>query len=175
LFKSLHVGMLVRDPLMQIQNRITINAAFEEVFDVTNNIENWPHLFTDIEKAEVLKREGNLITFRITTFPLPDGEARIWKSERHIDKAKRKITARRIEPLSPFAFMEIEWLYREASGRTELVWIHDFELDPESGRSEKQFVTEINRRQKEQQLAVKQFIETFSNASQFEWIKLIRL
>ena len=49
------------------RNSIFINAPYSLVFDISNHIERWTELFGDeYVSADVLKREGNEITFRLT-------------------------------------------------------------------------------------------------------------
>ena len=46
-------------------NSIFIKAPFDITFEISNHIERWTELFGDeYVSAEVLKREGNEITFR---------------------------------------------------------------------------------------------------------------
>jgi len=50
-------------------NSIVINAPMDLVWDMTNDIESWPELFSEYAAAEVLTRQGNTVTFRLTMRP----------------------------------------------------------------------------------------------------------
>lgn len=116
------------------RNSITINAPYELIFDISNKIERWTELFgKEYVKAEVLERKGNEITFRLT-----DDENKSWVSKRWLFKNLKLAYASRWEPMFPFKYMKIIWLYNEvpsgAKGETpdgtEMIWIQDFEMDP---------------------------------------------
>src|SRR3989338_6279935 len=108
------------------RNSIFIKAPYDLVFDVSNNIERWTELFGDeYVSAEVLKKQGNEITFRLT-----DDENKSWVSKRWLHKEQKYAYASRHEPMFPFKYMKIIWLYHEQEGGTLMTWIQDFELDP---------------------------------------------
>ncbi len=107
-------------------NSITINAPYSLVFDISNHIERWTELFGDeYVSADVLKREGNEITFRLT-----DDEGKSWLSKRWLYKDLKYAYASRHEPMFPFKYMKIIWLYYESPDGVLMTWIQDFELDP---------------------------------------------
>ncbi len=151
--------------MAKIQNQITINADFDLVFDATNDIENWPQLFTEYKEAIVLEKKENYVLFRLTTHPQDGHESHSWKSERFIDKPNKKIKARRLEPLLPFKFMNIEWLYKEHSNATEMIWIQEFEVDPASGYSEEAVVNHLNEASREQLMAIKNNVEKLARVT----------
>ena len=108
------------------RNSIIINAPYDLVFDVSNKIERWTELFgKEYVKAEVLGREGNEITFRLT-----DDENKSWVSKRWLYKDLKFAYACRWEPMFPFKYMKIVWFYNETSEGTEMIWIQDFQMDP---------------------------------------------
>lgn len=107
-------------------NSIFINAPFEITFEVSNHIERWTELFGDeYVSAEVLSREGNEITFRLT-----DDEGKSWVSKRWLHPEQKYAYASRHDPMFPFKYMKIMWLYQEQDGGTLMTWIQDFEMDP---------------------------------------------
>ena len=107
------------------RNSIFIKAPYSLVFDVSNHIERWTELFGDeYVKAEVLKREGNEITFRLT-----DDENKSWVSKRWLHKNLKYAYASRHEPMFPFKFMKIVWFYHETPEGTLMTWIQDFQMD----------------------------------------------
>ena len=91
------------------RNSIVINAPYSLVFDISNKIERWTELFGDeYVSADVLERKGNEITFRLT-----DDEKKSWVSKRWLFKEHKLAYASRHEPMFPFRYMKIIWLYNE--------------------------------------------------------------
>jgi aromatase len=77
------------------------------VFDISNDITRWTELFgTEYKKAEVLEKKDNKITFRLT-----DEDDKSWISWRLLFKDKYFAYAQRHEPMFPFKYMKIVWLY----------------------------------------------------------------
>lgn len=108
-------------------NSITINAPYSLVFDISNDIARWTELFGDeYVSADVLSHEGNEITFRLT-----DDENKSWVSKRWLHKDQKYAYASRHDPMFPFKYMKIVWLYHEQENGVLMTWIQDFEMDPE--------------------------------------------
>lgn len=108
------------------RNSIVIDAPYALVFDISNKIERWTELFgKEYVSAEVLERKGNEITFRLT-----DDENKSWVSKRWLYKDLNFAYASRHDPMFPFRYMKIIWLYNETSEGTEMIWMQDFEMDP---------------------------------------------
>ena len=107
-------------------NSIIINAPYNLVFDISNQIERWTELFgKEYAKADVLERKGHEITFRLT-----DEDGKSWVSKRWLYKDLKFAYAQRWDPLFPFKFMKIVWFYHETSEGIKMTWIQDFEMDP---------------------------------------------
>ncbi len=114
------------------QNEITIPAAMDVVWDITNNLEGWPHLFSEYASVEIISRQGESTTFRLTMHPDQNGKVWSWVSERVTDRAGRTVRARRVET-GPFEFMDILWTYEEAPGGGTLMrWTQDFAMKPDA-------------------------------------------
>ena len=108
------------------RNSIVINAPYSQVFDTSNHIERWTELFgKEYAKAEVLERKGNEITFRLT-----DEDSKSWVSKRWLYKDLKFAYAQRHDPMFPFLYMKIIWLYTETPEGILMTWIQDFEMDP---------------------------------------------
>jgi aromatase len=43
-----------------VDNSVLINSDMALVWDVTNDVENWPELFTEYASAEIIDRQGAL-------------------------------------------------------------------------------------------------------------------
>src|SRR2546429_5100004 len=88
-------------------NEVVIDAPLDVVWEKMNDVENWPSLFSEYAKAEILERDGDTVRFRLTTHPDPeyDGQVWTWVSERTVDPANHSVKAHRIET-APFAHMD---------------------------------------------------------------------
>ncbi|WP_405483331.1 SRPBCC family protein [Streptomyces sp. NBC_00009] len=126
------------------ENSITIDAPLDLVWDMTNDIENWPQLFSEYASLEVLSREGDTTTFRLTMHPDDNGKVWSWVSERTMDRAKRTVRARRVET-GPFAHMDIRWDYTETPEGTRMDWVQDFAMKPEAPVDDAWMTDNINR------------------------------
>jgi aromatase len=126
------------------ENSITIDAPLDLVWDITNDIENWPQLFSEYASLEVLSREGDTTTFRLTMHPDDNGKVWSWVSERTMDRAKRTVRARRVET-GPFAHMDIRWDYTETPEGTRMDWVQDFAMKPEAPVDDAWMTDNINR------------------------------
>ncbi len=138
------------------RNEITISAPVNLVYDISNDIERWTELFGDeYVKAEVLEKDGNEITFRLT-----DNEGKSWVSKRWFYKDQKLAYASRHEPMFPFKYMKIIWLYNETEEGTQMIWIQDFEMDPEFTKfSDEQIVGFINEHSQHNMKIFKDVIE----------------
>ena len=110
-----------------VDNSILIRAGFDLVWDVTNDVEHWPELFTEYASAKVLDRTGDTVRFRLAMHPDENGVVWSWVSERVMDRDHGRVLARRIEP-GPFEFMNIEWIYTPERDGVLMRWIQDFRM-----------------------------------------------
>jgi len=140
-------------------NSIIINAPYEKIFDISNDIERWTELFGgEYKEATVEKKEGNKITFK-----LMDDEGRTWKSWRLLFKDKNFAYAEREEPKFPFRFMKIVWLYIPRPNGVEMVWIQHFEMDEKAKFNDEQVEGFINKHSKDNLKIFKEAIEKEAN------------
>ncbi|MBU1869086.1 MAG: polyketide cyclase [Candidatus Omnitrophica bacterium] len=106
-------------------NSIIINAPYDLVFDISNDIPRWIELFgTEYKKAEILEKKANKITFRLT-----DEDDKSWVSFRLLYKENYFAYAQRHDPLFPFKYMKIIWLYTPKPEGVEMTWIQHFEME----------------------------------------------
>ena len=87
------------------------------VWDLTNDVETWPELFSEYRSAEVIDRTGDTVRFRLTMHPDDAGNAWSWVSERTTSRATRTVRAQRVET-GWFEYMQILW----SSGPHRTVW-----------------------------------------------------
>ncbi|GAB2909924.1 SRPBCC family protein [Streptomyces heilongjiangensis] len=140
------------------QNEITIGAPLDLVWDMTNDVENWPQLFSEYASADIISREGNRTTFRLTMHPDENGTVWTWVSERETDRDTLSVRARRIET-GPFAHMNILWQYEEVAAGTRMVWTQDFEMKPDAPVDDAWMTDNINRNSKVQMALIRDRIE----------------
>ena len=137
------------------KNSITIDAPYDRVFDVTNDIERWDMLFEEYKEAKVLSREGNKITFQLTT-----NEGNSWRSSRMLDKDNKVCTAQREDPMFPFQYMNLKWTYREMDGGVQMTWEQDFTMDPKAKFNDAQVEELINKHSVDNMKRIKELIES---------------
>ncbi len=140
------------------ENSITIDAPFDIVWEMTNNLENWPNLFSEYASVEVLSREGDTTTFRLTMHPDDNGKVWSWVSERTPDRAARTVRARRVET-GPFAHMDILWEYAELPGGVHMRWTQDFAMKPDAPVDDAWMTDNINRNSRTQMALIRDRIE----------------
>jgi aromatase len=139
-------------------NEVFIDADPDLVWELTNDIERWPALFTEYAKAEILHRAGDTVRFRLTMHPDPDGNAWSWVSERTADRSTRTVTARRVEP-GWFAHMDIHWSYQQEGRGTRMRWRQDFAMRPDSPVDDAAMTARINANSAVQLAAIKAKLE----------------
>ena len=136
-------------------NSIIINAPYEKVFDISNDIPRWTELFgAEYQKAEVLEKKDNKITFRLT-----DEEGKSWISWRLLFKDKYFAYAQRHEPLFPFKYMKIIWLYTQKPEGIEMTWIQHFEMDEKAKFNDQKIEGFINEGSQQNLKIFKSIIE----------------
>ncbi|WP_405708578.1 MULTISPECIES: SRPBCC family protein [unclassified Streptomyces] len=140
------------------ENEITIAAPLDLVWDVTNDLENWPQLFSEYAAVEITERDGDSTTFRLTMHPDENDKVWSWVSERTVNRAERTVRARRVEP-GPFQHMNIRWEYSEVPGGTKMHWTQDFAMRPDAPVDDDWMTANINRNSKVQMELIRDKIE----------------
>ena len=145
-------------------NEITIAAPMELVWDMTNDIEKWPGLFSEYASVEVMERDGDKVTFRLTMHPDADGKVWSWVSRRVLDVAERSVRARRLET-GPFQYMELYWTYRETESGTVLRWVQEFTVKPEAPFDDVAMTVRLNAATRNNMNHIKAVLERAANAA----------
>jgi aromatase len=140
------------------QNEIIIAAPLDLVWDMTNDLDRWPQLFSEYAACEVISREGAKTTFRLTMHPDENGTVWSWVSEREPDRDTLTVRARRVET-GPFAYMNIHWQYEEVPAGTRMVWTQDFEMKPDAPVDDDWMTDNINKNSKVQMALIRDKIE----------------
>jgi aromatase len=143
---------------VRTDNSVLILAPLEMVWDLTNNVETWPQLFTEYAQAEILERKGNTVVFRLSMHPDENGKIWSWVSERTTDPAAHLVKARRVET-GPFEFMNIEWYYEPAEGGTRMRWVQEFTMKPTAPANDAQMEVYINTNTQKQMSIIKEKVE----------------
>lgn len=147
------------------ENEVVINAPFDVVWDMTNDVANWPNLFTEYATAEILSEEDGKVTFRLTMHPDENGQVWSWVSERTPDREARRVTAKRVET-GPFEYMNIEWTYAdEPGGGTRMKWVQDFHMKDAAPVDDEWMTNNINTNSPIQMAHIKEKVEAAAAAS----------
>jgi aromatase len=145
----------------ETENTILIDAPLQLVWDVTNDVEGWPDLYTEYAKAEIVERRGDTVVFRLTMHPDEQGRVWSWVSERTPDIETRTVVAQRVET-GPFEHMHIRWTYAEEEGGTRMTWFQDFTMKPDAPVNDEQMVERINRNSRVQMGIIRDKIESMA-------------
>jgi len=143
-----------------IENNIVVLGDVKEIFQLTNDIERWPELFTEYENVQILERNDKGILFKLTTI---DGKS--WTSRRVTKEQLMVAEAFRIHPKFPFLDMNIIWKYEKLPQNIGVVmtWIQKFDVDPGCGHDIYDMESYLNRSSRKQMKAVKQNVERLLN------------
>ncbi|RAY13063.1 polyketide cyclase [Actinomadura craniellae] len=146
-------------------NSVLIAAPVDVVWEMTNDLESWPVLFTEYAAVEILQRSGSTVRFRLTMHPDDDGRVWSWVSERTMDRSGLRVTARRVEP-GPFEHMNIEWTYAEEDGGTRMRWVQDFRMRPDAPVDTAAMTDRINANSLVQMEVIRQKVERAARAAE---------
>ena len=140
-------------------NSIVINAPLDVVWRITNDLENWPNLFTEYAKTEVLEQvDDHTVNFRLTMHPDGQGNQWSWVSQRSWDEATHTTKSHRIET-GWFEYMHINWYYEPADGGTTMRWVQDFTMKPDAPFKDEQMEANLNKNTKVQMQVIKERVE----------------
>ncbi|MCZ4125838.1 SRPBCC family protein [Streptomyces sp. H39-S7] len=142
-------------------NEIVINAPIGTVWDITNDVPNWPDLFSEYAKAEILEQSGETVKFRLTMHPDDDGQVWSWVSERTPDPDTHTVRAHRVET-GPFEFMDIFWEYTETPEGVRMRWVQDFHMKPQAPVDDAGMTAHLNRNTAIQMALIKDKVEAAS-------------
>lgn len=136
------------------RNSIVINASYDKVFDMSNDIGRWKEFFDEYTASDVTEREGNRLTFKLS-----HKNGMSWTSYRLLFKEDKFTYASRVDPMFPFEYMKLIWLYRETETGTEMTWIQDFKMDSKAKYTDEQAEKMMNDHSKENMKRFKEIIE----------------
>ncbi|MCI0383096.1 SRPBCC family protein [Streptomyces sp. CNQ085] len=140
------------------ENEIVIAAPLDLVWEMTNDIENWPRLFSEYASVEVLSRDGDTTTFRLTMHPDENGTVWSWVSQRTADRDALTVRAHRVET-GPFRYMDIRWEYTQLPEGVRMRWTQDFAMKPDAPVDDTWMTQNINRNSRVQMALIRDRIE----------------
>jgi aromatase len=110
---------------------VVIAAPYERVWEMTNDLERWPTLFSEYSSVEILERRGRTVRFRLTMHPDAQGNCWSWISERTPNPDTGTVLAHRVET-GWFVHMHIRWDYERVRGGVLLRWRQAFAMRQDS-------------------------------------------
>ncbi|MFC7440320.1 SRPBCC family protein [Laceyella putida] len=138
---------------------IEIHAPIDYVFDLMNDIEKWPSLFTQFEKVEVLSKGDDRIEFVLQTSPDEEGNGHAWTILCHIDEDHYQVFFSKKDPY-PLSYIKIKSTYDPMNDYlTVMTWKKEFDVDPKSNVNVEQVEEYINKMSEIQIVIVKEQIE----------------
>jgi aromatase len=141
------------------ENSVEIKAPLDLVWDMTNDVESWPNLFSEYAAVKIVERNGDTVRFNISMHPDETGKVWSWVSERTSDAKTRTVKAHRVET-GPFEYMNIEWFYEPTKdGGTRMRWVQDFHMKPQAPVNDEQMTDRINTNSKVQMALIKEKVE----------------
>lgn len=141
-----------------VDNSILVAAPMDLVWDMTNDVESWPRLFTEYASTEILSRTAGTIRFRLTLKPDPDGRVWSWVSDRAPDRSTLTVRAHRVET-GPFEYMNLHWTYAQEGDAVRMRWVQDFAMKPGAPFTDEEMTERLNRNTPIQMAAVRDGIE----------------
>ncbi|MBQ0864875.1 SRPBCC family protein [Streptomyces smyrnaeus] len=149
-------------------NSIVIDAPLELVWEMTNDLDSWPRLFSEYASVEVLEDKdgdsGREILFRLTMHPDEDGNAWSWVSKRIPDPKTRQVRAHRVET-GPFEYMNIYWEYLPEGDGTKMRWVQDFHMKEAAPVTDEGMTEHLNRNTAIQMKLIKEKVEAAAKAA----------
>lgn len=140
------------------ERSVRIRAPYGLVWDMTNDIENWPDLFTEYAAVDVLDRTGDTVRFRLTMHPDEQGRVWSWVSERTADRAAGRVDAHRVET-GPFEYMRIRWRYDDQGDGVLMTWVQDFAMRPDAPLDDAGMTERIDRNSEVQMDIIRRKVE----------------
>lgn len=140
------------------EQSVLIDAPFQLVWDITNDVANWTGLYTEYAAVDIVDTHGDTVVFRLTMKPDENGKVWSWISQRTGNPAGRQVHAHRVET-GPFEYMRIFWTYADEGGGTRMTWIQDFHMKPAAPVDDAQMTDRINTNSVLQMDIIKKKIE----------------
>ena len=139
-----------------VKRSIIVDAPIDFTFELSNRIDLWPEMMAEYSEAEIIKREGRMLWFRLRH---QTGNA--WTSWRMLNPP-HFACAERFEPKAPFKYMHLVWTYAAVGARqTEMTWDMCFELPDEQKHQEDEWSAKMLEHTAGNQERMKVYIEQY--------------
>jgi aromatase len=148
----------VREVSGHTDNAIVIDAPMQVLWEMTNDVESWPRLFSEYSAADVLERRGETVRFRLALHPDETGKVWDWVSERTPDEATRTVRSHRVET-GVFKYMSLFWEYTQTDDGVRMRWVQDFEMKPAAPLDDAGMTERLNRNTAVQMKLIKEKVE----------------
>jgi aromatase len=125
-------------------NAVVIDAPLDLLWDMTNDVEAWPELFSEYASARIIERRDATVRFELALHPDPDGTVWSWVSERTPDPQTRTVRAYRVQT-GPFKYMSLFWEYLQTPDGVRMRWVQDFEMKPGAPLDDDGMTARLNR------------------------------
>lgn len=142
----------------QAQASIVISGDIDQIFAITNDLERWPELFLEYHSIKILAYDRHE-RFAKIEFRLTNEEGETWQSWRVLDFQERIAIAQRGTPMYPFKYMHLTWFYEAVEGGVKMMWVQDFEMDPNAALTDEQVHQRMEARMQEHQQHFKEVLE----------------
>ena len=147
-------------------NEVVIAAPIAAVWEITNDVANWPGLFSEYAEANVIEQRGDTVVFELVMHPDENGIVWRWVSQRTSYEAERKVYAHRVQT-GPFEFMQIFWEYEDLGlAGTRMRWEQRFHMRPTAPVDDDQMTNRINTNTVIQMARIKDKIEATHSLAQ---------
>ncbi|WP_049579155.1 SRPBCC family protein [Nocardiopsis sp. SBT366] len=110
---------------VKLQYSTIIDAPYDLVWEVTNDVARWTDLFPGHASVDVIHHEGDTVRFRITKHPDEQGRVMTWVSDRTMYRDEGEARAVRVET-GPFEYMHLRWVYEDLPEGVRLTWHYEF-------------------------------------------------
>ncbi|GAA2102385.1 SRPBCC family protein [Actinomadura alba] len=139
-------------------NSIIIDAPMGLVWDMTNDVESWPRLFSEYASAEIVAREGATVRFRLALHPDENGKVWSWVSERTPDPLTHTVRAHRVET-GVFRYMNLFWQYEQVASGVRMRWVQDFAMRDDAPLDDAGMTDRLNHNTAIQMERIKRLVE----------------
>lgn len=139
-------------------NEIVIDAPMDLVWELTNDVESWPTLFSEYGEAKIIERRGDAVRFELALHPDQNGTVWRWVSERTPDPQARTVRSYRVET-GVFKYMSLFWEYLQTDEGVRMRWVQDFEMKPGMPLDDEGMTNRLNTNTRTQLQLIKQKVE----------------
>ncbi|PDP85561.1 polyketide cyclase [Glycomyces fuscus] len=146
-----------------IEHSVVIDAPYDFVWDLTNDVASWPQIFTWHSSVEVLHQEGDTTRFRVTKHPDKQGRVWSWVSERTVDREAGEAWSHRVQT-EGFEYVRIHWSYEQVPEGVRLTWRYEFAMKPDAPFDDEQMTVKYKQNVPSEMEHIKERVEAAARA-----------